>query len=50
MANASCGGAWGSSAHLADCRVGSGVVRIDPLRFLTGCRTKSTKLSVLSLS
>ena len=33
-------------------RAGSGVVRIDPLRFLTGCRKRQLKqaLSVLSLS
>ena len=33
-------------------RVGSGVVRIDPLRFLVGCRTRrlNQALSVLSLS
>ena len=33
-------------------RAGSGVVRIDPLRFLAGCRTRrlNQALSVLSLS
>ena len=33
-------------------RVGSGVVRIDPLRFLAGCRTRrlNQALSVLSLT
>jgi len=33
-------------------RAGSGVVRIDPLRFLAGCRTRRLKqaLSVLSAS
>jgi len=33
-------------------RAGSGVVRIDPLRFLAGCRTRrlNQALSVVSLS
>ena len=33
-------------------RVGSGVVRLDPLRFLAGCRKKrlNQALSILSLS
>jgi len=30
--------------------VGSGVVRIDPLRFLAGCRTRRLDQSVLSFS
>jgi len=31
-------------------RAGSGVVRMDPLRFLAGCRTKPGLVSVLYLS
>ena len=43
----------GSSLFLIDApRAGSGVVRIDPLRFLAGCRTSrlNQALSVLSFS
>ena len=37
---------------VAPCGLRSGVVRIDPLRFLAGCRTRrlNQALSVLSLS
>jgi len=31
-------------------RTGSGVVTIDPLRFLAGCRTKATKPGLVSVS